>query len=196
MPWAERLFNILVGLSVISWAVLGLLQSLASPRWVIAALNVTVGLLLMTRSKIVEHGSTRAILASLPGLVVAGVALESAPSVDEWRLTAQALFAGGGALAILSFLFLGRSFAVLPARRAIVHRGPYRAIRHPAYAGELIMIAASIMAGPRSSTALIVLVALPLVALRIVTEERVLKRDPAYQTYTKQVRFRLIPLIW
>ena len=38
--------------------------------------------------------------------------------------------------------------------------------------------------------------AIPLVALRILAEERVLSTGAAYLKYASQVRWRLIPLVW
>jgi protein-S-isoprenylcysteine O-methyltransferase Ste14 len=91
--------------------------------------------------------------------------------------------------------WLGRSFAIFPASRAIVVRGPYRLIRHPAYAGEGVMVAACALAGSWWTSALIP-IAVAVLVVRIQREELILGADPAYQQYAKAVRWRLLPGIW
>ena len=75
-------------------------------------------------------------------------------------------------------------------------RGPFRIVRHPAYLGELIMILACGIAEPRLRTALPLLAALPFVVLRILVEECVMMNSSDYASYTRQVRWRLIPKVW
>ncbi len=53
----------------------------------------------------------------------------------------KALTTAGLALCMWGFVMLGQSFGVSPADRGLVQRGPYRWLRHPIYAGELIAIA-------------------------------------------------------
>ncbi len=175
---------------------MGLLTGHSVPQLVIAALNATVGALLILRGPLLSLGSARAVLASLPGVVIAGVVLKMGPALELWPWSAQALFSAGGTLAIAAFLSLGRSFAILPALRAIVSRGPFRVIRHPAYAGELLMVLACLVAGPAWTTAVVIAFAIPLVILRIHVEERVLMEEPGYVEYSRRVRARLVPLIW
>ena len=106
------------------------------------------------------------------------------------------MFLLGGSLAVISFLYLGRCFAILPAIRGTVTHGPFRVIRHPAYLGELIMVLSCWLAAPRGPNIGPLLVAIPLVALRILTEEQVLSNSAAYVEYSRIVRWRLIPRVW
>jgi protein-S-isoprenylcysteine O-methyltransferase Ste14 len=195
----EKVFNYSLALSVLSWAVLGLASAdgLTAPvRWVVAALHITVAALLVLRSPVVIRGSFWSISASIPALVAAGWALKIAPHPRDWSVSAQVLFAAGGLLAIVSFLYLGSSFAVLPALRKIVTKGPYRFVRHPAYIGELTMIFACFIARPALGSISTVLAALPLVILRVHAEEQFLTAIPLYQNYAKLVRWRLLPGLW
>jgi protein-S-isoprenylcysteine O-methyltransferase Ste14 len=192
----ERACNLCLGLSVLSWSVLALLQPLAWPRLVISALNAVVGALLIARAPLVASGSPAALVLSLPGVAVAGLAVRLAAPLEAWPPPAVVLFAAGGALAASSFLLLGRSFAVLPALRGVVTAGPYRLVRHPAYLGELLMVLACPLARPWWGTAVAASAALPLVLLRIHLEERLLSRDPRFGEYAARTRFRLLPGVW
>lgn len=196
MKATERAFNYALGLSVLSWSLLGLLQPLCPTRVAISALNAVVGVLLIVRSPLVRSGSIKAICFALPGVVVAGIALKLTAPLESWTWIAQALFCAGVALTIAAFLWLGKSFAILPALRTIVSNGPYRLIRHPAYAGELMMVSACVVAEPTLYTAAALVVAIPLVLLRIVVEERLLGGDTMYTEYTETVRYRLVPSLW
>ena len=122
-------------------------------------------------------------LASLPALLVSGWALRCAASLDA---ACPVVFLIGGSLAVISFLYLGHCFAILPAIRGTVTHGPFRVIRHPAYLGELVMILSCWLAAPRGPNIVPLLVAIPLVALRILTEEQVLSNSPAYVEYSRK----------
>ena len=155
-----------------------------------------MGVLFVFRSKVRRHGGLRLLLMCLPSLAVAGWALKSAPEPVDWPAHAQIVFVVGAAIAIMSFLFLARSFAILPAVRDIVVRGPYVVVRHPAYAGELLMIGACCLSAPGLDTALPLAAALPMVMLRVTAEERVLSSEAEYERYSKRVKWRVLPFIW
>lgn len=221
---SERQLNLAIGLSLASWAVLGLVAGESgagtwglgaavgvehpvlgtvpgawrSPvRWGISGINLLVGVLFMVRRPVIAHGGLRDIMLSLPGLLIAGVALKLAPPVYSWSVTAQALFGVGVVLTAWSFLCLGRSFAVLPARRGVVRSGAYRWVRHPAYSGELVMIAACALAAGSGWGWGVWLGAVGLVVMRARAEERVLAADAGYARYRACTPDRLLPgLAW
>lgn len=198
MPRSERCFNLLLGLSILSWAFFGMGVAVATRPFLtqltISALHLCVGALVLLRAPVVTHGSLKSCLAGVPALLIGGWALRSAP--PNWTVVAHLVFLPGGCLAITSFLYLGRCFAILPAVRGIVTGGPFRMVRHPAYLGELIMVLGCWIAAPRLTNAGPLLALIPLVALRIVTEEQVLSRSSAYVAYSRDVRWRLLPLVW
>lgn len=186
---------------MLSWAVLGLvdaqpLDRLTPVRLTIGALNAIVGVLFVARAPVIRHGSVSDVAVAIPAVAVAGVALKLAPSPHQWPLGAEIPFVGGAGLAVLSFVFLGRSFAILPAVREVVARGPYRVVRHPAYLGELVMVLACFAAGPTYLGLLPLAFAVPLVVLRIGAEERALGSLPEYRAYSERVRWRLLPGVW
>jgi len=80
---------------------------------------------------------------------------------------------------------------------AVVTRGPYRFVRHPAYVGMILfeLGMASLLA---SWPALLVSgVCALLLILRTALEDRTLQTElPGYLDYARQVRYRLVPGIW
>lgn len=75
--------------------------------------------------------------------------------------------------------------------------GPYRLIRHPGYAGAILLqLAGPLMLG--SSWAIIPMVlSVPVYIVRTVLEDRTLQKElPGYQAYAGRVRYRLIPGVW
>ncbi len=78
-----------------------------------------------------------------------------------------------------------------------VQTGPYRTVRHPAYAGTILYeLAVAFLLG--SWPALILSgVNIFLFILRTALEDRTLLSElPGYQEYARQVRYRLVPGIW
>ncbi len=194
----ERILNVLFGLSVIGWSLEGLrsAEELDAVRLTVTLLNLTVGGLLLRRTTEIKGGSWAQVIASVPAVLVAGWAFSLA-SNRTWPPLAVGLFVVGGLGACFAFAYLGRSFAVLPAVRKVVSRGPYRWIRHPAYAAELLMVLACCWAtAPAIWAALPIALALPFIVLRILAEENLLRGQAEYLTYAESVRWRLIPGLW
>ncbi len=199
MSGSERWFNFLLGVSVLGWAGMGLISSWqqrpAAIILVIAALHLCVGILLIFRDQASAHGDLRACSIAVPAVLVGGWVLQFSPS--QWNVWATGLFVVGGTVTVISFLFLGRCFAILPAVRGTVTRGPFSCIRHPAYLGELLMVAGCLFAIPFHWIQLAIgMLVLCLVVIRIQAEERLLLAGQPYESYAAKVRWRLIPLVW
>ena len=79
----------------------------------------------------------------------------------------------------------------------VVTTGPYSLVRHPMYAGIVIMyLAVPIALGSWWALAFFVPV-IALIVVRALDEERVLVRDlEGYKEYTQMVRYRLVPRVW
>lgn len=190
-----------LGLSVLGWGIAGFFlapvaERFSAARLTMSTLQVVVGLLLATRKPIQSPASLWEILAALPSVVASGEAMWFARPLDSWPLGADLFFAVGGSLTLVSLLFLGRCFAILPGARGVVVRGPYRLIRHPVYAAELVMMVGCAWAlGPVLGLVVWVFVAL-WVAVRIVAEERRLQQLEAYRNYCSRVPWRLVPGLW
>jgi protein-S-isoprenylcysteine O-methyltransferase Ste14 len=102
----------------------------------------------------------------------------------------------GMLLQIHAKLVLGRSFGCVPAHRGLKLNGPYRFVRHPMYAGYLLGHTAFLLINPTRWNAAIYLLCYATQIPRLLAEERLLRRDPAYRDYQSQVRFRLIPWLF
>ena len=79
----------------------------------------------------------------------------------------------------------------------VVSTGPYAYLRHPMYAGGLLMfVGMPLQLGSWLGLAALALL-VPLLAVRIVMEERTLAAElDGYRDYVERVHWRLIPLIW
>ena len=99
----------------------------------------------------------------------------------------------GLALAVWGLGSLGRAFGVAPADRGLVLHGPYRLLRHPIYAGELLAVLAVLLGTETPWNALVVGLLLGAVLLRIRWEERALC---GYSGYAQRTRWRLLPGVW
>lgn len=74
--------------------------------------------------------------------------------------------------------------------------GPYRFVRHPAYAGMIVANAGVVLFLPNVADVTIFLVVLlPAIVLRIRVEERLLFEVPGYREYAHS-RMRLVPGVW
>jgi protein-S-isoprenylcysteine O-methyltransferase Ste14 len=79
----------------------------------------------------------------------------------------------------------------------VISTGPYGIVRHPMYAGALILWLATPIALGSWWAFLPALAAVPILVLRILDEEKVLRRDlNGYEGYLRNVRYRLLPLVW
>jgi len=133
------------------------------------------------------------LLATGASIFVPALMRPEEPSHGLLALAAIVVELTGVTLGQVSRLYLGRRFALLPANRGVITRGPFRFVRHPVYAGWLILSIGYVMAFPSIRNGLIVIAALPLILWRIVQEETLLAADPDFRDYLARTRWRLIP---
>ena len=79
----------------------------------------------------------------------------------------------------------------------VVSTGLYGIVRHPMYAATLLLFLSMplVLASPWSFV--IMLIYIPIIALRIRNEEQVLERElKGYVEYKQHVRYKVIPFIW
>ena len=72
--------------------------------------------------------------------------------------------------------------------------GPYRIVRHPGYAGNILALPGIVMALGSVWTIIPVIVALIIAVIRTALEDKTLQEElPGYRDYVRRVRYRLIP---
>ena len=129
----------------------------------------------------------------LPALMVQA----SAPRIPGLAYSAAAVLAAlGVSISQGTRVYMGRSFAILPANRGIIASGPFRIVRHPVYLGWLIL-AFSFAVGYPSTVNVVMFTACEILTFaRINLEEELLQKDPEYREYRSRVRYRLLPGIY
>jgi protein-S-isoprenylcysteine O-methyltransferase Ste14 len=72
--------------------------------------------------------------------------------------------------------------------------GPYRIVRHPGYAGNILALPGIMLALDSIWTIIPVIVALIIAVIRTALEDKTLQEElPGYRDYARRVRYRLIP---
>jgi len=112
----------------------------------------------------------------------------------------------GDALVIAGFMIqllvfrentYGASTIVVAAGQTVIATGPYAIVRHPMYAGVLVMMAGVPVALGSWWGLLLLAIQIPMLGWRILDEEALLTRDlPGYADYKARVPNRLLPYVW
>jgi protein-S-isoprenylcysteine O-methyltransferase Ste14 len=80
---------------------------------------------------------------------------------------------------------------------AVCDSGPYRIVRHPGYAGNILPPLGIVLSLSSVWTLLPAAAALIITVIRTALEDQTLKEElPGYRDYTRRVRYRLIPGIY
>ena len=116
-----------------------------------------------------------------------------------WHAAGAAVLAAGVALAAWAAATNRYTWSEVTVQRGqtVCSAGPYRWIRHPAYAGSIIQaLGVPVLLG--SLWALIPGIAVAVfMIIETHREDRTLQAElPGYRGYVRKVRFRLVPLIW
>jgi len=124
----------------------------------------------------------------------------------RWSSLPPAVALAGDALVVLGWLvvlavFRANSFTSatveLAPGQVVISTGPYAVVRHPMYAGGLVMLFGMPIA--LGSAWGLIAFALVVVAIvwRLIEEEKFLVLNLAgYEAYRRRVRYRLIPYVW
>ncbi|HEY8673588.1 MAG TPA: isoprenylcysteine carboxylmethyltransferase family protein [Candidatus Dormibacteraeota bacterium] len=112
------------------------------------------------------------------------------------RAATVPLTLGAFVLGVYGLLYLRRNLSIIPEARRLVTGGPYRLIRHPLYAAEILAASALVIARPGLWATLALAPFIAVQMLRATFEEGLLARAfPEYKPYAARTR-RLIPLLW
>ena len=150
-----------------------------------------------------DQGTTRDIVTACIVAATTAPLLQRVPVRPPPRAAAPlglALQATGLGLRIWSMRTLGASYSRTlrtEGQQGVVTDGPYRLIRHPGYAGSLLIWTGFALTS--GSLPVVVMVSGLLgraYGRRIVAEETLLQRDlPGYVTYSRRTK-RLVPFVW
>jgi protein-S-isoprenylcysteine O-methyltransferase Ste14 len=108
-----------------------------------------------------------------------------------------------GSFFLISLTFRENSFLSPMVRiqeernQTVISSGPYHYVRHPMYAGGLLLFLGTPLLLGSWYGLLLFLLFIPGIAVRAVLEERVLRKElPGYDAYMAQIKYRLIPYVW
>ena len=145
-----------------------------------------------------------AVTLAFPPVIVAGLdhRFGWSPVFPTWlNITGILLIAIGYAVAAWAFAenrFFSSMMRIQTDRGHVVcDSGPYRIVRHPGYAGNLLSLPGIVLALGSAWTLIPLGVALVVAVIRTALEDRTLQEElPGYQEYTSRVRYRLFPGIY
>jgi len=179
---------------------------------IIGVLYVSDCDLLRERLSISQPHQNPADRALMPLVLVVGLAWYVLMALDAVRFqwSHMPLFLQViGAILIVSSIpvvlltFRENTFATTAVRvqeergQRVISTGPYYYVRHPLYAGSLLLfVGTPLLLGSWFG---LVFAIVPIVGLgmRAILEESVLREElPGYDTYMKQVRYRFVPHAW
>lgn len=197
MPLRKRWLDILAALGWALLASLRLAEFLRKPTPLLAGLlliNLIVVALFILRRPAASQGPRSAFWLAAFTVFLSWFAFRPAEAgFPKVGLVVQNI---GLALMLLTIVFLNRSFGIAPAHRGLVTRGPYRLVRHPLYASEMVAFAGYCLGYASVWNGIVWSAILAAQLLRIRAEEGLLSKDVAYWAYQRRVPWRLVPGVW
>ena len=154
-----------------------------------------------------ESRPVQRIIISATVLLVAATLVVSAldhrfewSTVPLWAVIVGNVLVGAGLL-VAQFVVIQNNYAstniTVEAGQPLVSTGLYGFVRHPMYFGALIMMIGTPLALDSLWGLAVVVLAFPVLAARILDEEKMLVDELAgYREYTTHVRSRLVPGVW
>jgi protein-S-isoprenylcysteine O-methyltransferase Ste14 len=137
------------------------------------------------------------------------VAIIAVPALDHrlgWSHVPSLIVAAGNVLVAFGFLvvflvFKENSYASavieVGADQKVIDTGPYALVRHPMYAGALVLLAGVPLALGSYWGLLVLGPFVAVIVWRLLDEEAVLVQQlPGYADYRGRARYRLIPFVW
>lgn len=145
-----------------------------------------------------------AMAGPLAMAVVAGVGrrLDWPPAVPiAVQLAALAVYAAGCLIAswamVANRFFSGAVRIQQDRGQTVVSTGPYRFVRHPAYAAAILTNLSTPLALGSLWALIPALITIGLGIVRTALEDRTLRQElDGYEQYTRRVRHRLLPGVW
>jgi protein-S-isoprenylcysteine O-methyltransferase Ste14 len=145
-----------------------------------------------------------ALSISFPLVIVAGLdhRFGWSPVFPLW-LIVLGIFLTALGYAISAWAFIENRFFSSVVRiqkdrgHAVCDSGPYRIVRHPGYAGNILPLLGIVLALSSLWTIIPAVVALVIAVIRTALEDQTLQEElPGYRDYARRVHYRLIPGIY
>lgn len=145
-----------------------------------------------------------AVSISFPLVIVAGLdhRFGWSPAFSGWLNTIGFILIAVGYAFATWALAENRFFSSLvriqtDRGHAVCDSGPYRIVRHPGYAGNILPLPGIVLALGSWWTLIPAAIALTIALIRTALEDRTLQEElPGYRDYARRVRYRLIPGIY
>jgi protein-S-isoprenylcysteine O-methyltransferase Ste14 len=154
-----------------------------------------------------EKATSQKIIMSFASLGFIGLIV--VPALDHrfaWSEMPAAVALAGDVLMELGwlaiyFVFKENTFSAatieLAPDQKVISTGPYALVRHPMYAGGLILLVGIPIALGSWWGVLVIVAITPALIWRLIDEEQFLARNlTGYVAYQEKVRYRLIPWVW
>ena len=154
-----------------------------------------------------ETAPLQKLIQAAAALAFVGIFLVA--SLDHrftWSTVPLAIAIAGDVVVVLGFFIVFRVFREntytaatieVAADQTVVSSGPYAIVRHPMYAGALILLGGTPLAlGSWWGLALLVPMTLVIVSRLLDEESFLVTHLPHYSDYQQRVRYRLLPLVW
>jgi len=166
--------------------------------WILLELKVSVGEVKMEKTA-GDRWTMEFYALSQGAVVIAALAVPTLwKESGVWVYLGMGIFIGAIILRLSAIIMLGDFYSHrvrLQEDHAIIDRGPYRFIRHPAYAGMLFAHAGFVIFFFNVPSVICFAILCVSVIIRIRVEERMLFHIAGYREYSEG-RKRLIPLVW
>jgi protein-S-isoprenylcysteine O-methyltransferase Ste14 len=191
LDWAERAFAVAL-FALLTFSFVSS-RHFAIPDLAVLATEGLVTVLMVTR-RATDDVSTRPAdwLVAFVGVCAPMLVRPTGHAIGP-DLLPRVLVLWGVVFSFWGQLALWRSFGLVAANRGVVRRGPYVFVRHPIYSGYIFTYAGFLLLHPAPWNIAVELLAVLMMVIRILAEERVLSADPAYLELKSRVRYRLIP---
>ncbi|WP_345991733.1 isoprenylcysteine carboxylmethyltransferase family protein [Sulfurimonas sp. HSL-1716] len=145
-----------------------------------------------------------AVSFSFPLVIVAGLDHRYAWTPQFWtwlNIFGLVLIALGYAFATWAFIenrfFFTAVYIQTDGEHAVCDSGPYRFVRHPGYAGNLLALPGMVFAFSSVWILIPAMAALIITVIRTALEDRTLHEElPGYREYVQRVRYRLLPWVY
>jgi protein-S-isoprenylcysteine O-methyltransferase Ste14 len=131
------------------------------------------------------------------------------PALDRrfgWSRVALPIVVAGECLVVLGFVIVSLVFREntftsatieVASHQRVIDTGPYAWVRHPMYAGALVMLIGVPLALGSYVGLLTIVPMIGIIVWRLLEEEKLLAVElDGYEAYRRKIRFRLIPGVW